>query len=36
MTDSTHMPETNEKPSNQLPLPQQGDHIARLDPLNTI
>ena len=29
------MKQTKEKQSNQLPLPQEGDHNARQVPLNT-
>ena len=32
---SGHKPPTKEKQSNQLSLPQQGDHNARQDPVNT-
>ena len=32
---TVHKPQTKEKQSNQLPLPHQGDHNARQDPLNT-
>ena len=31
---TVHKPQTKDKQSNQLPLPHQGDHNARQDPLN--
>ena len=32
---TVHNPQTKEKLSNQLSFPQQGNHNARPDPLNT-